>query len=420
MARKIFVSCLLFLTSISLAVAKQQRVFVKKPQKIEIRTNQPAITLATSNTNLPPLVAASIKMDTVAAQAIVVDHHTGRVILEKNADELVYPSSMTKIMTAYLIFDHLKKGSLQLDTPIRVSEKAWRMGGSKTFVKANSYVKVYDLLHGLIVQSGNDACVALAEGISGDEEIFAAEMTQRAHEFGATRTTFKNASGWPDPEHLTTMRDLSLIAKRVIDDHPEYYHLFRKKEFKYNNINQPNRNPLLYHNVGCDGLKTGFTDIGQYSLAASAKEIEPDGTEKRFNVIVNGLPSKRARAEESAKLMNWAMKNFASMRLLQAGQIVEAAPVWLGTEKTIPLTIANDCRITIPQAAKNDVKVEIIYDRPLRAPLKKGQKVGKVAVTAPTLEPTLELPLITAAEIKKAGLFKRLGNYFSYLIWGEV
>lgn len=398
---------------------KQQRKTQAAPLVPSIIAMPPAITLATNHPELPPVIAAAVKMDTIAGQAIVIDHHTGRVILEKNADELVYPSSMTKIMTAYMIFERLKNGTIQLDTLLTVSEKAWKMGGSKMFINVNNTVSVNDLLHGVIIQSGNDACVTLAEGVSGSEDIFAAEMTQRAHEWGATNTTFKNASGWPNPEHLTTMRDLSLIARHVINDYPQYYSLFGQKEFTYANITQPNRNPLLFTNAACDGLKTGFTDIGQYSLVASAKEIEPDGTEKRFNIVVNGLPSMKARAEETTKLMTWALKNFASLNVVKAGQVIETAPVWLGEEDNVPLTVEKDCRITIPQVAKKDVQIQAIYDRPLNAPLAKGQTVGKVTITAPTLETPVEVPLITAVEVKKASFFKRITASISYLIWGK-
>lgn len=379
----------------------------------------PAITLATNNPTLSPIIAAAVKMDTTAAQAILVDHATGRVILEKNADDPVYPSSMTKIMTAYMVFERLKKGTTQLDTPIIISEKAWKMSGSKMFISVNSQVSVGDLLKGIIIQSGNDACTAIAEGLSGSEEVFAAQMTQRAHELGATHTTFKNASGWPDPEHLSTARDLMLIAQHVINDYPEYYPLFGEKEFTYNNITQPNRNPLLYNNSGADGLKTGFTDIGQYGLVASAKEIDANGVEQRFDLVINGLPSMKARAQEATKLMTWALKNFTSVSPIKAGQVVATAPVWLAMEENVPLTIAKDCRLTLPHLAVKDIQVHVVYDSPLNAPLPAGHIVGKATITAPTLEIPLEVPLITAIEVKKAGFFKRITASISYLIWGK-
>lgn len=379
----------------------------------------PAITLATNNPTLSPIIAAAIKMDTLAEQAIIIDHDTGRVILEKNADDLVYPSSMTKIMTAYMIFERLKNGTIKIDTPITISEKAWKMGGSKMFISVNSQVSIGDLLKGVIIQSGNDACVAIAEGVSGSEDVFAAEMTERAHALGATKTTFKNASGWPDPEHLTTVRDLILIAQHVINDYPQYYPLFGEKEFTYNNINQPNRNPLLYNNTGCDGLKTGFTDIGQYGLVASAKQTNPDGSEKRFDLVINGLPSMKTRAQEATKLMTWAMKNFASVTAVKGGQVLATAAVWLGEEDTVPLTVEKDYRLTIPELGAKDVQVKAVYDTPLNAPLPAGHVVGKAVITAPTFETPLEVPLITAVEVKKAGFFKRIKASISYLIWGK-
>ena len=424
-----FLSSLLMVTSCSATPKKVKKkpAATKVEKTLPSKTNAtptvepavPAITLATNNPNLPPIIAAAVKMDTAAAQAIIVDHATGRVILEKNADTRVYPSSMTKIMTAYMVFEKLKKGLIKLETPLPVSEKAWKMGGSKMFIDLNSQVSVSDLLKGVIIQSGNDACVAIAEGLSGSEEVFAAEMTERAHQLGATNTVFKNASGWPDPDHLTTVRDLMLIAQHTINDYPEYYHLFGEKEFTYNNITQPNRNPLLNSNLGGDGLKTGFTDIGQYGLVASAKEVGPDNVEKRFIIVINGLPTMKARAQESLKLMTWAMKNFASPIAIQAGKTVAMAPVWLGEEEQVPLTVAKDCRITIPQLAVKDIQVQASYDTPLNAPIAVGTVVGKALVTAPTLDTPIEVPLITAVEVKKAGFFKRISASLRYLIWGK-
>lgn len=399
-------------------IKKRKTAKIVKSSPPEIPAT-PAITLATNNSNLPPIIAAAVKMDTTAQQAIIIDHDTGRVILEKNADERVYPSSMTKIMTAYMIFEQLKKGKIQLDTPITVSEKAWKMGGSKMFISLNSQVSIEDLLKGVIIQSGNDACVAIAEGVSGSEEVFAAEMTERAHALGAKNTTFKNASGWPDPEHLSTVRDLILIAQHVINDYPQYYPLFSEKEFSYNNINQPNRNPLLHNNSGCDGLKTGFTDIGQYGLVASAKQTNPDGSEKRFDLVINGLPSMKARAQEATKLMTWAMKNFTSVTAVKGGQVLATAPVWLGTEDTVALTVAKDYRVTVPELGAKDVQVKAVYDTPLNAPLPAGQIVGKAVITAPTFDTPIEVPLITAVEVKKAGFFKKIKASISYLIWGQ-
>lgn len=379
----------------------------------------PTTSAPASSTAISPITVAT-KIETTAPQAIVVDHHTGKVLLEKNADELMYPSSMTKIMTAYMIFERLKNGTLTLDTLLPVSEKAWKMQGSKMFISVNSNVSVSDLLHGVIIVSGNDACTALAEGVSGSEEVFADEMTQRARQLGAVNTTFKNASGWPDPEHMSTARDLSIIAQHVINDFSEHYSLFGEKEYTYNNITQQNRNPLLNTNLGCDGLKTGSTDIGKYGLVASAKEVDTEGNEKRYTLVINGLANQKERAQEAVKLMTWALKNFTTVTVCKAGHAVETAPVWLGVEEKIALTVAKDCRVTIPQLAKKDLKIDIQYQGPLNAPLAKGQQVGKIIITGPTINTPIEVPLITAEAVEKAGFFKRIMSSLSYLIWGKA
>ncbi len=365
-------------------------------------------------------LAAALKIDTKAEQAMVVDHYTGKVLFEKNADAPMYPSSMTKIMTAYMVFERLKKGIVTPETPIMVSKKAWKTEGSKMFIEVNSQVSVNDLLHGLVIQSGNDACVAIAEGFSGSEEVFAAEMTEKARALGAIHTTFKNSHGLPDPEHVTTARDLITIARHVIDDFPEYYDLFGKQDYTYNNITQQNRNPLLGKNIGCDGLKTGFTESGKYGLVASAKEVDAEGNVKRFDLVINGLPSNNIRSEEATKLMTWAMRNFASYVVYKKNQIIDQAPVWLGAEENVPLTVDVDCRVTVPILAKKDVKAEIKYDNPIEAPVKKGQVLGSITLSGPTFDHPLEVPLVAAKDVDKASFFKRIKNSISYLIWGKA
>jgi serine-type D-Ala-D-Ala carboxypeptidase (penicillin-binding protein 5/6) len=365
-------------------------------------------------------LAAAMKMDTKAEQALIVDHYTGKVLFEKNADTPMYPSSMTKIMTAYMIFERLKKGIVTPETPIMVSKKAWKTEGSKMFIAVNSEVSVNDLLHGLIIQSGNDACVAIAEGFSGSEEVFAAEMTERARALGAVHTTFKNSHGLPDDEHVTTARDLITIARHIIDDYPEYYELFSKLDYTYNNITQQNRNPLLNKNIGCDGLKTGFTEKGKYGLVASSKVVDAEGNEMRVDLVINGLPSNNIRSEEATKLMTWAVRNFTSHAVYKKGQEIEQAPVWLGAEETVPLTVDVDCRVTIPVLAKKDIKAEVKYDAPLTAPLTKGQVVGSIIITGPTIDQPMEVPLIVGKDVAKASFFKRIKNSITYLIWGKA
>lgn len=387
----------------------QKKVEEKAPEKSETTPAAPSQS---------PVIAAAMRIDTLAQQAIVLDYHTGRVVYEKNADQQMHPSSMTKIMTAYMAFDRLKKKIVSPETPIFVSERAWRMGGSRMYINVNSQVSVEELLHGIIIQSGNDACVALAEGLSGSEDVFAAEMTQKATELGCTKTNFKNASGWPDPEHLSSARDLSIIARRLIQDYPENYDLFGKLDYTYNKITQPNRNPLLDKNIGCDGLKTGFTDLGGYGLVASSKEATPEGNEKRFIVVINGLSSSKIRAVESLKLMTWAMKTFATLPIAKKGQILANVDVSAGAERTVGLTIAEDAYATYPQVAKNEVKTDLVYDRSVQAPIKAGQVMGKAVVTVPTFETPIEIDLIATKSIERAGFFRRIWNSIAHVFGG--
>jgi D-alanyl-D-alanine carboxypeptidase (penicillin-binding protein 5/6) len=345
-------------------------------------------------------------------QAILIDTTTGTVLFEKNPDEKVAPSSMSKMMTVYLAFEQLKSGALSPDKTFMVSEKAWRKDGSKMFLPVGASVKVMDLLRGVVVQSGNDAAIALAEGIGGTEEDFAALMTQKAHEIGAVNSVFKNASGWPDPEHLTTVRDLAMIAHRTIHDFPEYYALYKEIEFTYNNIRQMNRNPLLYNNLGADGLKTGHTDAGGYGLTASTVQ---EG--RRLIMVINGAESMKTRAEDSKALITWGYSFFASPCLYKMGEVVDHADVWLGQQEKIPLKVAKDIYVTLPRQDLKNLKAEIHYKNPLPAPIREGQEVGKVVVTG--ISSGLEVPLIAGASIEKAGIFSRIGAVFHYLFWGH-
>ena len=243
--------------------------------------------------------------ETSAGQAILVDANTGTVLFEKNADEITFPSSMTKLMTIYLVFAHLADGSLHLDDELPVSEKAWRMQGSKMFVEVGTSVRVEDLLRGVVVQSGNDATVVLAEGLAGSEEAFAVEMTEMAQELGMTNSVFRNASGWPDPDHVSSARDLAILAQRTIEDFPQYYHYYAEEVFVWHDIEQHNRNPLLYNTPGADGLKTGHTEAAGYGLTASA---ERDG--RRLILVVNGLASTQERASEGQRLIEYGFREF--------------------------------------------------------------------------------------------------------------
>lgn len=353
-------------------------------------------------------------IETPARQAILVDMTTGSVLLEKNADELVPPASMSKIMTLYMVFERLKDGSLSLDDTFLVSAKAWRKGGSKMFVEVDKRVRVEDLLRGVIVSSGNDAAIVLAEGLAGTEELFAEEMTRRAREIGLEHSVFKNATGWPDPEHLMTARDLAILAQHTIENFPGLYPYYAETTFTYNGIRQENRNPLLNKRTGADGLKTGHTQDSGYGLTAS---VERDG--RRLILVVNGLAGVRERATESARLIEWGLREFDTYALFKAGEVVEEAEVWLGEAARVPLVVASDVVVTLPRKARVEMTVAALYEGPIPAPIEAGTQVAKLVVSAPGVQP-VEFPLVAGAGVERLGLFGRLGATINYLLWGVL
>ncbi len=368
-----------------------------------------AFGLALTAGSLPAAVAA---IETQAEQAFLVDFETGAVLLDKNADVRMPPSSMSKMMTAYMVFERLKDGRLSLEDELPVSEKAWRKGGSKMFVEVGNTVRVEDLLRGVIVQSGNDACIVLAEGLAGSEEAFAEQMTVRGREIGLTDSNFTNATGWPDDNHYVTARDLATLAKRIIVDHSEYYHLYSEKEFTWNDIRQGNRNPLLYKNIGADGLKTGHTEAAGYGLTASAVQ-----NGRRLILVVNGLPSVRARSDESERLMSWGFREFNNYALFKAGDTVDDAPVWLGDTATVPLVVAEDLTVTLPRNERNGMQVAVVYDSPIPAPIPAGQEIAKLRVSWPGGVP-VEVPLQAGAEVEQLGPFGRIFASIKFLVLG--
>jgi D-alanyl-D-alanine carboxypeptidase (penicillin-binding protein 5/6) len=354
----------------------------------------------------------AMALETTAREAIVVDATTGTVLLDKEADVSMPPASMSKIMTAYLVFERLKDGRLSLDDELLVSEKAWRKGGSKMFVKVGNRVRVEDLIQGVVVQSGNDACIVLAEAISGSEEAFAEEMTRKAAELGMTGSKFANATGWPDPEHRMTARDLAILAKRIIEDFPEYYHYFSEKEFVWNEIRQPNRNPILFSSVGADGLKTGHTEEAGYGLTASAVK---DG--RRLILVVSGLESEKIRAEESERLLSWGFREFGNYALVKPGEIVDEAPVWLGEKATVGAVVPDGLTLTLPRKARDQMQVKVIYDSPVPAPIAAGQEVGKLVITIPESAPIV-VPLLANEDVANLGPIGRIRASLSYLVFG--
>lgn len=357
--------------------------------------------------------------ETIAREAILIDAETGRVLLDKDADEPMPPSSMSKLMTVYLVFKRLREGSLSMDDEFVVSEYAWRegaykSGGSMMFLEPTQRVRVEDLLRGIIVQSGNDASIVMAEGIAGSEAAFAAEMNEMAREIGLTGSNFTNSTGLPDPEHYMTARDLATLANRIINDFPEYYPIYSETEFTYNGHRQRNRNPLLYNGRGADGLKTGYTSVAGYGLTAST---ERNG--RRLILVVNGLDSKRERAQEPARLLDWGFREFGNYELFTAGETAAVAPVWLGEAGEVPLVIEQDLLLTLPRKARADMAVTIRYDSPIPAPVQAGERVAELIVSAPG-EDDIRVPLVAGSDVAKLGLVGRLGAALDYLLWGSA
>jgi D-alanyl-D-alanine carboxypeptidase (penicillin-binding protein 5/6) len=351
---------------------------------------------------LPLFASPAAALETQARAAILIDGETGTILFEKNADQRVPPASMSKIMTAYMVFKHLSDGRLSLSDEMLVSEKAWRMEGSKMWIEVGERVTVENLLRGLMIQSGNDASVALAEGISGSEEAFAMEMNEQAKAWGLTDTNFRNSTGWPDPEHYTTARDLAVMARHLIQDYPEYYKIYSEREFTWANITQQNRNPLLGRGLGVDGIKTGHTQEAGYCLAASGVQ---DG--QRLILIIFGLPDEKTRAEEGERLLTWGFREFESYSLFKAGDVLDVAPVFMGAEDQVELVAPHDLDIRMLRSARADMKVTLRYQAPLQAPIAAGQEVAVLSIEAPGLQP-IDLPVVTAKAVDEAGLFGRM------------
>lgn len=354
-------------------------------------------------------------LDTTAKQAIVYDYQTKSIIFEKNSKELVSPSSMSKIMTLYYLFKKIKEGEVLLTDQFKVSKKAWKKGGSRMFVNLNSLVSVEDLIRGIIVQSGNDACIVVAEAISGSEEAFADELNILAEEIGLKNSNFKNSTGWPDPEHLMTVEDLLTLTIKTIEDFPEFYHYYSEKEFTYNKIKQINRNPMLFSNLIADGLKTGHTSLGGYGLVASV--VKDD---RRVIVILNGLKSSKRRASESEKLAKVALNQYSNIIIANKNEVLKSLNVWNGKKKLLDVVSQEDLIITIPKKIKNQISIFIKYKRPLLAPIKKGQIVAELTVKKKNTEIKIaQFNLHAKDNINKISFFPKIYYNFKYLILGD-
>jgi serine-type D-Ala-D-Ala carboxypeptidase (penicillin-binding protein 5/6) len=377
----------------------------KKPAAHSLRKGKDAVpTGSPADTPLGPV-------DTAAKWAFIQDFDTGATLLEKQADDEMPPSSMTKLMTVYLVYDQLKQGRMKLEDELPVTEKAWRMQGSKMFVQIGATVKVEDLIRGMIVQSGNDAAIVLAEAIGGSEEQFAEKMNAKAKELGLTHSFFKNCTGWPDPEQHMSARDIATLSGRIIHDFPDYYHYDAEKTFRYNGIEQGNRNPMVQKGTA-DGLKTGHTDAGGYGLVASSKR-----NGRRVILVLNGMTSMHERAEEAERLMDWAFFNFEDVTLFSAGDVIEHVPVWLGTERSVPLVTGRDVVVTMPRNWRQKASVKVAYDAPLNAPVAKGDTLGRLTVTGQGV-PNLNMPLMAAADVPRLGLPGRAMAVLSKYVTG--
>lgn len=362
---------------------------------------------------------SALSIDTLARRAILMDMTTETVLMEKNADEPMPTASMSKIMTTYMLFEALKEGRLRLDDRLPVSENAWRKGGapsggSAMFLNIHSEATVEELIRGIVVQSGNDASIVVAEGLAGSEEAFAAEMTRRARALGLVNSTFRNATGWPHPGHESTARDLARLAKLTIENFPDYYHYYAETEYTYNGIRQGNRNPLLYTDLGGDGLKTGHTNEAGYGLTGSAKMGD-----RRLILVIAGLANEKERAEEAKKLMSWGFREFDNYKLLAANETAATAEVWLGEKDHVPLVTDKDAIVTLPRAARPDMTVKVRYEGPIPAPIEKGQRLGTLVVEAPNTAP-VELPLFAGEPVEQLGMLGRLGASLRHFVMSQI
>ena len=348
-----------------------------------------------------------------AKQVIIYDHEADEVLFEKNADQIMKPASMAKVMTAYIIFDKLKDQSLQMSDTFLVSNRAWRMGGSRSFLELNTNVSIKDLLLGLIVQSGNDAAVVLAEGVSGEEEAFAREMNRYAKILGMNNTYFTNATGWPHPDLKTTSRDLIILTRNIINNFPKLYELFNEKIFTYNNIKQSNRNPLLYSMNGADGLKTGHTNESGYGLIGSVEK-----NNRRVSIVINGLNSKKKRTFESKRLFNIVFRETALLSLFNDKKSLAKANVWLGKQPQVDLVAEKAFKKIISPLELNKTKIKIQWQDPISAPIAKGDKVGNVFIDIPGKE-LIKQNIVSSQSIDTMSTFMKAKSILMYLLYGE-
>ena len=357
-----------------------------------------------------------------APTAILMDYNSGKILFERDADHQIYPASMTKIMTAIIVFDLLKQEKIKLSDEVIISENAWRMsksGFSSMFIMLNDKVSIEDLLRGIIVVSGNDACVALAEGIAGTETAFADMMNEKAEEIGLVNTNFTNSSGINDPDNYSTVRDIAIMSKYLIENYPSYYEYFKETEFTWDRtggdpIKQGNRNPLLYKRIGADGIKTGYLAVEKYSLASSIV-----GEDRRLIAVGSGFVTKQARSDESARMFRWALRNTNTYEIAKKDVPKFKFKTWLGKENIVEGLSKEDIYVTTLKKEVKNLKVKLEYNGPIKAPIKEGQQIGDLILELPN-EESKKFPIYASKSVKKVNFFKSLFLSFNYMIWGDA
>jgi len=357
-----------------------------------------------------------------ASYMIVEDHLSGEILYEKDADHKIYPASMTKIMTTIVAFDLIKRGEASLDEKVVISEKAWRMsqsGYSSMFIMLNDKISIENLIKGIVIVSGNDACVALAEGLAGSEENFVILMNEKAEEIGLYNTNFANSSGINNVENYSTVRDILIMSHYLIEHYPEFYTYYKETTFTWNRtggdpITQGNRNPLLYKNIGVDGIKTGFLTVEKYSLATSMLKGE-----RRINAVGSGFATKNSRSRESAKALNWGLRNFDTVKIANKNEPFLELDVWLGKKKKVSAIVQEDLYFTIPKRKKNTVKAILEYNNPLTTPIKTGDIIGTLNVYI-SGELKKSINVLSNENVKRANIFSRLFNSLNFLVWGDA
>lgn len=362
-------------------------------------------------------VSVANAFETAARNAILMDFDTGEYIFEKNIEEAVPPASMSKLMTVYILMDKIKKGSIKLEDTFTVSENAWRKGGAATggstmFLSIGDNVSVENLIKGIVIQSGNDACIVVAENISGSEEDFAELMNKTAHELGLKNSSFANSTGLPHPDQKMSMEDLAILSRHIIKEFPDLYHYFKEKEFQYNNIKQGNRNPLLYTMKGADGLKTGHTEEAGFCLAASAVQ-----NDRRLIEVMSGMQSNKERSEESERLMSWGFREFSNHKLFDKNQVITKTKVWYGKEPTVDLIVKQDIIKTVHRSKLDEINVKSEFYQPVKAPIKAGDQLGMLYIEIEG-QKTLKVPLIAAKDVQKVGLWGRFWTNIKYFFLG--